>query len=375
MENNNFNITTLEFEMAQLPQFEEVVTNRDWVLWGDDNLWPEHSIELYNYSSILRASLNSIRDAVIGQDMLINGQSANLIFANSMESVYDVYKKVVLDVVIHNGFTLNTILRRDKEGIAEFYHTDISKVRSGKTEFQDKVSRYYYSSDWTNIRKYKPVELPSFDLNAEDGSQIYYYKDYQPSQFYYPVNAWIGGRMAAEISVEIMNYHLKNLRNGYHSGAVFSMNNGIPSNEERESIYRHLQQRYTSTNNAGQIIVTFSESKDHEPTITPFSNNATSDMFIQLNELVQQSILTSCRISNPTLLGIKVVQGLGSKDEMTDAYEHFLATNIKPIQEKIIREFEKILFFKMKSVQKIEIIQNQLFEDINEPQGDDLQVL
>jgi len=369
------NFTTLDFVAADIPQFEEVVTNRDWVLWGDDNLWPEHSIELYNYSSILRASLNSIRDAVIGADMLINGQSANLVFANSMESVYDVYKKVVLDVVIHNGFTLNTILRRDKEGIAEFYHTDISKIRSGKTEYQDRVNTFYYSSDWTNIRKWKPVELPAFDLNAEEGSQIYYYKDYQPSQFYYPVNAWIGGRMAAEISVEIMNYHLKNLRNGYHSGAVFSMNNGIPSNEEREAIYRHLQQRYTSTNNAGQIIVTFSESKDHEPTITPFANNATSDMFIQLNELVQQSILTACRISNPTLLGIKVVQGLGSKDEMTDAYEHFLATNIKPIQEKIIREFEKILFFKTKQVQKIEIIQNKLFDDINEPQGDDLQVL
>ena len=375
MENLKMNLTTLEFASADLPRFEEVVSNRDWVLWGDDNMWPEHSIDLYNYCGILRSSLNSIRDAVIGKDMLINGQSANLIFANSMESVYDIYKKVAMDVVLHNGFTLNTILRRDKEGISEFYHTDISKIRSGKTEYQDRITKYYYSSDWYNIRKYKPVELPAFDLNSEEPSQIYFYKNYQPSQFYYPVNEWIGGRMAAETSVEIMNYHLNNLRNGYNSGAVFSMNNGIPSDEEREMIYRHLQQRYTSSNNAGQIIVTFSEDKEHEPTITPFANSATADMFIQLNELVTQTILTSCRISNPTLLGIKVVQGLGSKDEMIDAYEHFLATNVKPIQEKIIREFEKILFFKTKQVQKIEIIQNELFENINVPQGDDLQVL
>jgi hypothetical protein len=148
------------------------------------------------------------------------------------------------------------------------------------------------------------------------------------------------------------------------------MNNGVPGEEERESIYRHLEQRYTSTNNAGQLIVTFSDDKEHAPEITPFANNATPDMFIQLNEMVTQTILTSCRISNPTLLGIKTVQGLGSKDEMRDAYEHFIATVIMPIQERLIREFEKVLFIKTKQINKIEIIQNELFIDEKVPATD-----
>ena len=174
--------------------------------------------------------------------------------------------------------------------------------------------------------------------------------------------------MAAEIDTEIKNYHLNNLRNGYHSGTVFSMNNGVPSEEERDSIYRHLEERYTSTNNAGQVIVTFSDDKEHEPTITPFVNSATPDMFIQLNEMIQQTILTACRISNPTLLGIKTVQGLGSKDEMVDAYEHFLATVVKPIQEKLIREFEKILFIQTGEIRRIEIVQNELFDLKDKPE-------
>ena len=356
-------IKSFDFAAAVLPSFEEVVSNKDWVLWGDDNLWCQHSIDLYNYCPILRSALNSIRDAVIGRDMLINGQSGNLILANTMESVYDVYKKTALDMVIHNGFTLNTILRRDNEGISEFYHTDISKIRSGKVEIQDRVRDYWYSSDWVNFRKHQPIKLPAFDLSNPDASQIYFYKQYQPSQFYYPINEWIGGRLAAEIDVEIFNYHLNNLRNGYHSGAVFSMNNGIPSEEERESIYRHLAERYTSTNNGGQIIVTFSEDKDHEPTITPFANNATADMFLQLRDMVEGAILTSTRISSPMLLGIKTEGQLGGRTEMVEAYEHFLATVVKPIQERLIREFEKILFFKTKEVMKIEIVQNELFTD------------
>ena len=359
-------IKSFDFSAAQLPTFEEVVSNREYVLWGGDNLWPQHSIDLYNYSSMLRSCLNSIRDGVIGKEMLINGQSANLIMANSMESVYDVYKKAVTDVVIHNGFSLNTIKRRDGEGIAEFYHMDISKLRTGRSDFQDRVRNYYFSPDWSNARKFKPVELPAFDLNSSGDSQVYFYKTYQPAQFYYPVNEWIGARMSAEIEIEVHNYHLNNLQNGYHSGVIFSMNNGIPSDEERESIFRHLEDRYTSTNNSGKLVVTFSEDKDHEPTVTPFTNNASPDMFIQLNQMVQETILTANRISSPMLLGIKTSGQLGGRDEMRQSYEHFLSTVVIPVQEKLIREFEKIMFFKTKERIKIEIVQNELFtyEDI-----------
>lgn len=356
-------LKSFNFDSAQLPNFEEVINNKDWVYWGDDNLWPLHSIDLYNYSSILRSALNSIRDAVIGSEMLVDGKPANLYLANSSESIYDVFKKVTTDMVIHNGFTLNTIKRRDGEGIAEYYHMDISKIRAGKADDTDRVKNYYFSNDWNNVRKYKPVELGAFDLTNDEYSQVYFYKTYQPAQFYYPVNEWIASRMAAEIDVEIKNFHLNNLRNGFNSGTVFSMNNGIPSSDEREAIYRHLTEKYTSTNNTGGLIVTFSDDKEHEPTITPLTNSASADMFIQLNDMIEQTLLTSTRISNPGLLGIKTVQGLGSKDELKDAYAHFLSTVVKPLQNRLIREFEKILFLQRKEALSIEIIQNEIFVD------------
>ena len=365
-------IKSIEFSAANLPTFEEVINNKEFVYWGSDNLWPQHSIDLYNYSSILRAALNSIRDGVIGKDMLVNGEPANLVLANSTESVYDIYKKIVVDSVIHNGFSLNTVKRKDGEGIAEFYHMDISKIRSGKVDIQDRVKSYYYCPDWSNTRKYTPVELPAFNLMDEEPSQVYFYKTYQPAQFYYPVNEWISARMAAEIDVEIKNYHLNNLRNGYHSGVVFSMNNGVPGEEERSAIYRHLEDRYTSTNNSGALIVTFSDDKEHEPTITPFANNATPDMFIQLNDMVNQTILSSNRISNPALLGIQTAGQLGNKDQYKEGYEHFLETVVIPIQEKLIRELEKILFFQTKEYKKIEIIQNELFADEDKPVTDNI---
>ena len=116
MKQSSTHVKSIDFSAANLPTFEEVVNNKDWVYWGSDNLWPKHSIDLWNYSSVLRSSLNSIRDAVVGKDLLIDGKSGNLLMANSMESVYDVFKRVVVDFVVHNGFSLNTILRKDKQG-------------------------------------------------------------------------------------------------------------------------------------------------------------------------------------------------------------------------------------------------------------------
>lgn len=357
------NIKSFDFNAVVLPTFEEVINNKDYVYWGGDNLWPSHSIDLYNYSSILRSALNSIRDGVIGKGMLVNGQDGNRVMVNGQESIYDVFKKVTLDMVIHNGFTLNTILRRDGEGIAEFYHMDISKIRAGKADYDDRVKDYYFSSDWTNIRKFKPVELPAFSLENDEPSQVYFYKSYQPGQFYYPVNDWIAGRQAAEIEISVHDFHLNNLENGYNSGILVSMNNGIPSEEEREQIFRHLSDGYGGTGAAGKFMVTFSDDKEHSPEVNAFTNNASADMFIQLNDMVQQTLLTSTRISSPMLLGIKTDGQLGGRTEMVESYVHFLSTVVKPLQEKLIREFEKLLFYMTKEINEIEIIQNTLFDE------------
>jgi capsid portal protein len=172
-------------------------------------------------------------------------------------------------MVLHNGFSLNTIKRRDGDGISEIYHMDISKLRSGKVDMRDFVKEYYYSADWRDTRRYKPVVLPEFDMSIEEPSQVYWYMGYDPNQTYYPMPDWIGGRVAVEIDINIKNFHLQNLQNGFYPSIFISMNNGIPSEEERTQIYRHLTERYSSTNNAGGMFLNFAEDKEHEQTITP----------------------------------------------------------------------------------------------------------
>lgn len=351
-----------DFEVVELPTFEEVLTNKDFVLWGGDNLWPRHSIELYNFSSINRACLNSKRDAVWGKKLLIDGKDATSYIINGSETLRDVYKKAAFDMVLHNGFSLNTIKRRDGDGISEIYHMDISKLRSGKVDMRDFVREYYYSADWRDTRRYKPVVLPAFDMSIDEPSQVYWYMGYAPNQSYYPMPDWIGGRVAVEIDINIKNFHLQNLQNGFYPSIFISMNNGIPSEEERTQIYRHLTERYSSTNNAGGMFLNFAEDKDHEPTITPLSTNNSDGFYRDMDDIIRNTILTSHRITSPKLLGIETPGSLGSKDEVVEGYEHFLRTSIVPIQEQLLSEFEKLLFMRDKQLHTLEIVQNEIFE-------------
>lgn len=346
---------------AQLPTFEEVINSKNYVFFGNDNLWPRHTIQMYNYSPTNRACLNAIISGIIGENLLINGQEG-FMMVNSTETLYDVFKKTAVDFAIHSGFAMNTIKTKDENGIASIYHIDFSKVRSGKVDSFDYVKEYYYSADWSNIHKYKPIEIPAFNLQGEGDSQIYYAFPYAPDQKYYPLPAYIGGRIPIQTEIEIFNYELNYIQNGYFPSLFISMNQGVPGEEEREAIYRHLEEKYSSSNRAGNLILSFSDSKENEPTITPIAAANNADMFAALIEKVQEKIIVSHGISKPDLLGIKTTGQLGSRQEMVEGYEHFIKTQIAPKQQYLLREFEKLLFYMTGEVKKLEIVQNTLFD-------------
>ncbi len=364
MEDNKKDLRVFEFgQPAYIPSFEEKITNKDYVLFGENNLQPQHSIDMFNFSSINRACLNAVISGIVGKDLLVDGKEG-FMMVNSTETLYDVFKKTATDFAVHNGFALNTIKRNDGEGISDFYHMDFSKIRSGKCDDYDYVKEYYYSADWTAPNKYKPIEIPSFNLRGEGESQVYYSFPYQPNQKYYPLPSWIGGRIPVQIDIEIMNFELNNIQNSYYPSLFISLNNGIPGDDEREQVYRHLEDKYSSSNNPGKLFLNFADSKENEPTIQAIQPNNNADLFNALNDIIQQKILTAHGITKPDLLGIKTAGQLGSKQEIIEGYEHFLRTNIAPKQQYLIREFEKLLFFKTGEPHKIEIVQNELFEDV-----------
>jgi hypothetical protein len=366
-----FEFMMQEFSAAQVPQYQEVIKNKPWVFYGDDNLFPNHLLALYQYSSINRACLNAITYGVKGKNLLVKeGDDSSIIMANRSETIYEVFEKCVMDRIIFGGYALNIVKSNDGD-ISEFYHMDFSKLRAGKEDEFTNVGSYYYSVDWRSStysqNKYKPIELPSFNMLPDSSpSQVMYFKTYTPGMSYYPAPDYLGGVTTIQLDIEIKNFHLNNMQNSMMPSVAVSFTNGVPSEEERDMIYRQLDAKYSSTNNSGKWFLFFSENPETAPIITPIANNASDGWYSSMAPQVEQTILTSHRITSPMILGIRVEGQLGGRAEMLDAYDLFLETVVKPIQEEMLKDFEKVLFLRDKKQIKLSIEQNQLLPTIEQ---------
>ena len=364
----------MDFFQAVLPEFEEVIKNKDYVYYGENNLFPQYLIELHDYSALHRTCITAKRDNVSGKGLTTENpeDEDRLMMANSYNSVYDVFKKTAFDMVMFGGYAIQVIYKEDRSlGISEFYHLDFSKIRSGKKNEVGVITEYYYSDDWSNIRKNPIKTIPAFNmLKTDEPIQMIYYNTYTPSQSYYPKVDYLASIQSINIDVEIKNFHLSNIQNSLNPSLFISFNNGIPSDEERQEMYEHLQGRYSGGGSgktgtgAGAMFLAFSESRDTSPEVTQIASQSNDTLFQTVGDMVDQAILVGHRVTSPLLIGIRDTGGgLGSnKDEIEVAYNHWSNTVIKPIQRQLLEMFDKILFLRDRKPINIEVVQNKIID-------------
>ena len=275
--------------------------------------------------------------------MSLNNPMATVNLINPSENVTDVLKKCSLDFMLFGGFALNIVKNREG-GIAEIYHIDFSRLRSGKIDTDtDKVKCYYYCPDWKNTRKYTPEEYPAFDMNDKSESQVFYFKTYIPSMSYYPIPDWSAGQRSIETDIESKNFHMCNLRNGMLPSLFFQFNNGIPPEEDQRIMTRALEEQYGGSDNAGRAVISFNENPETAPTIIQIQRNDNDTYYKDLNEDIVRSILSSHRVSSAELFGIATAGKLGGSDEITQHSEYFRKMVIMPYQNEILPVFNKLV--------------------------------
>jgi hypothetical protein len=358
---NKGNLHALNFAAIDLPKIREV-RDKEWVFFGEHNLYPQKLAELYNQSAMHKTAVDAKTAAVIGEgfktygDTIVNGKG---------ETLNAVFEKCATDDRIFGAYSLNVIWSKGGDRIAEIYHVPVLKVRSGKFDEEDDINEFYFSSDWTNWRKYKPVKYSSFNMSdnrGENASQIYYVKTYNPETDYYGLPDYIAALNDIELDARISKFHNANISNGLAPSMSIIFKNGIPTDEERIQIYADIERSFSGEANAGKFFLLFAE-PGREPEIKPIENT-NDNYYTTLESRVSSRILTAHRITSPLLLGIRDGSGLGSnKDEIITAYSHFFSTVCQPIQKRLVNEFQfitKLMGFQM----DLEIQQSKIdFDD------------
>jgi len=360
---------TFNFASVEIPQPSETISNgRGWVSFGDDNLYPQFLISLSNRSS-LHASILKQKSMLIGG----NGFSKLGLSNEALSFLKNVYNqddldqivfKIAMDMELYGGFYLNIIWSKDKSRIAEINYVDPSKVRiaiSDKPEKYPQQENYWYCDDWNNSYRRKPVLYQGFSTtNKKESSQILYVKEYRPGTEYYARPEYEAGVRWIELEWEISNFHLNNVKNGFHPSMLINFPIGQPSSEESFEIVRRLKNQYSGSDMAGNVMVTFSDSKDTAATFEPINLNASDERFIMLNEQVRDGILKAHRVTNPGLFGIETPGKLGSRNELLESLEIFQTQYVIPKQRIIEKTFNWL--------RKINGIQDELKLNVYRPQ-------
>jgi hypothetical protein len=357
-----YDLKRINFDRASVPVFSEVLQRYPWVYYGENNLLPQYFIELYDNCSIHKSVITSKVNQIMGDGIVsLNNPMATVNLINPSENVSDVMRKCALDFMMFGGFSLQIVKTKDGKGIAEIYHLDFSRVRSGKLNEEDKIESYFYSPHWKDTRKYPPQEYPAFNMNDKGDNQIYYYKTYVPSMSYYPVPDWSAGQRSIEIDIETKNFHMNNLRSGMVPSLFINMNGGIPGEEEQRILTRALEEQYAGTDNAGQAIISFNESKDTAPEIIQIPRNDNDSYYQTMNDDITRSILSAHRVSSAELFGIATAGKLGGSNEIVEHSEYFRKMVIQPFQNCMLPVFNKLVSIKFEKPTTFEVKPLSLF--------------
>ena len=354
------------FAAINPPNIREV-RGKDYMFYGELNLFPQELILLYDTSAMHNTCIQAISQGIIGEGIEVIGDE----YINSNgETINELYEKIALDYTLYQGYSLNVIWNKERNAISEIYHLPFANVRSGKPNDDDKVEEYMFSSDWANLRKNPFQTYRAFDATDNKGdnaSQVFYFYNYTPGNQVYPLPSYVAALNDISLDAQVSRFHSANISNGLAPSMFVQFRNGIPSPEERRDVYKEIEKTFTGTENAGRFFLAFSE-PGKELEVTPI-DSANDDYYLTLETRISSRILTAHRITSPLLLGIKDSSGFSNNaEEIKVAYAHFEGTVIEPKRKKILSGFGYMLRLAGYNI-KIKVEPNKL---VNEAKIEDV---
>lgn len=301
------------YREANIPSLVEVEDGRSrYVYWGDNNALPAYYRELYETSDTLSSVINAIKDYVKGND--VEGADAEDIGL------------LAVDWCLFGCCALQ--VHRRSNGTISASYLNVANLRTDKDR-----QTFWYSEDFSKgYGRYKAVVYPRYMENSEERTSILYMRNDRNRVYGYPL--WGSAVNAAEAERKLGEYHLNNISNGFSASYLINFNGGKPNDAVKQEIEDSINDKFSGSGNAGRIMVSFNQDKDHQADIQKLE---TEDFGAKMESLVKwcrTSILSKFRCS-PQLVGV-ALENIGfNSQEYAEAYALFNRTVIKPIQDAI----------------------------------------
>ena len=325
--------------------YEEYELPDGYVQYGEDNLYPQYLVGLYNSSATHGALCNTIAQMFAGTGLLSANTSVitKLSEWNSGEEL----PKCALDLKIQGGFALEVRWSLDRSTISNVRHLPFENLRSGLQDIDERVRHYYYSTNWEEAHHpdHTPQKIRSFhvDDKEEHPLQVLVVRPFSVGSQYYPKPDYIGSVNYVELEKSISEFHINNIRNGLSPSFHIAFKNGQPAIEERERIRRDIEMQMSGSQNAGKFIITYSDDPDRKPDFEPFPLSDADKQFEFLSTETTDKIMVGHRVVSPAMFGVKTAGELGNTEELQIASQLFDRQVVAPARMLLCNTFKRLL--------------------------------
>ena len=340
------NIHLLELSTYEAPVITESKRN-DWVEYGEDNNYYAHLINMYTNSTTNNAIINNITRLVYGKGL--NATDAQ-VKPNDYAVMMSLFKKqdvrqLVTDLKLLGQCAMQVIYSKDRKKIVNVHHIPVQLLRPEKCNEEGKIEAYYYSDDWSDVKKYPPKRIPAFGC-SKDGLEIYMVKPYSVGMKYFALVDYTGGLPYCALEEDISCYLINEVNNGFSGRTVVNFNNGIPSEEQQHLIKNKVLNQLTGTYGE-KLIVAFNNNAESKTSVDAMPVNDAPDLYSTLSTECREKIMLSHNCTSPLLFGIaNTSTGFSSNsDELKDSFALFNNMVIKPMQELLTDAFDEILAY------------------------------
>jgi hypothetical protein len=336
----NNKITSLSFRKDFQKPEEEKDRSLGFTKWGKKNDYPFFLVDLYNGSAYHQGIIKNKTFYIAGGGLEIVSGMVQPFIDNKWSDfdMNEIAERLAFDQELFGGFAIKGTWNKEQTKVVMWEHIPLDMIRASVDELT-----YFISDDWlalnqspekTNLRI-----LPAYDKDNRTGSFILYYKEPhlkgRKELGVYPKPSYYGGITAIQTDVDISKFHMYELQNGFKSGTLINFPSGYPeTTEELNRLKDNVKGRSQSVEDAGEIILTFSNGKDEAPEVLSLNGNNLDQRYLATEKSVQQNILVAHAITSPQLFGVKM-DGSFNSAESDDLFNIFKATYVNTKQRRI----------------------------------------
>jgi len=338
-------IHILELAAYEQPVIKEA-KREDWVEFGQSNDYYSFLIDCYTNSTTNNAIINNVSRLIYGKGLSATNASKKPSEYAAMMSLFSKQsvRHLCTDLKMLGQCAMQVIYTKDRKKIAEVHHIPVQLLRAEKCNEEGKIEGYYYSDDWSDIKKYPPKRISAFGCSNDD-LELYMVKPYSVGLKYYALPDYVGATPYCTLEESISEYLINEVNNGFSSRAVINFNNGSPSEEQQQLIKSKVLNQLTGTTGE-KVIISFNNNQDSKTTVDSMPVNDAPDLYNTLTETCLRKIMLGHQITSPLLFGIASQNGFSSNaDELRDSFILFENMVIRPYREMLTDAFDEILAF------------------------------